>query len=142
MRVIALCFLAIGVGGLAGCGPQEAAKIDMVPAGALEDHAGLEGFRPVARPEDATQVAAGEVKSGALGTTIATLDATEPGVWLRTPLVDRQQSGTIVFGGNQLAVTLIPIDGPETAGSFISLDAMRQIGAPLTGFPELTVYGS
>lgn len=138
--MIALCLLVVG--GLAGCAPQDVAEVDTGPVGVLDAHAGLEDLRPVARPEDVAQVATGEIKSGELGTTIATLDATEPGVWLRTPLVDRQQSGTIVFGGNRLTVTLIPIKGPETAGSFISLDAMRQIGAPLTGFPELTVYGS
>jgi hypothetical protein len=83
----------------------------------------------------------GVVVTGALGETIATLDATSSGVWLKTPLVSVQQPGTIVFGATRLTVTLIPIEGPATAGSLISLEAMRSIGAPLTGFPELQVFG-
>ncbi|MEE2945007.1 MAG: hypothetical protein VX444_07525 [Pseudomonadota bacterium] len=96
------------------------------------------------RPNDASVGAAtsgGVPRIGALGETVATLDATAPGRWLKTPLVRVEQSGTIVFGAKQLAVRLIPIDGPETGGSLISLEAMREIDAPLTGFPKLQVFG-
>jgi hypothetical protein len=37
-------------------------------------------------------------------------------------------------------VTLLPIPGASTAGSRMSLDAMRQIGVPLTELVEVTVY--
>lgn len=83
---------------------------------------------------------AGEVL---LGTTVASLgDPAKPGFWLETPLVDARATGRVEFPqtGQSAQVDLIPIDGPATGGSRISLAAMRLIGAPLTGLPELRVY--
>ncbi len=78
-----------------------------------------------------------------LGTTIASLGApTEPGFWLKTPLVRRETQGRVVYleTGKSVQVTLIPIDGPPTAGSRLSLPALRLIEAPLTGLPEVQVF--
>lgn len=128
---------------VAGCGGGFLSNEQTDPAETPEN-AALAEVRPVARPEDPPVVAAvssGSPRIGALGETVATLDATEPGRWLKTPLVSIEQTGTIAFGAKRLAVRLIPIDGPETGGSLISLEAMRAIDAPLTGFPKLQVFG-
>ena len=80
-----------------------------------------------------------------LGTTVATLgDATEPGFWLKTPLVKAQSPGVLrsVATGKTAQVTLIPIDGPDTAGSRVSLSAMRLLELPLTDLAELEVSGA
>ncbi len=78
-----------------------------------------------------------------LGRTIASLgDVTQPGFWLRTPLVERRRAGRVVWaqGGNSVAVTLIPIPGDKGAGSRISLAAMKAMEIPLTALPELIVH--
>lgn len=78
-----------------------------------------------------------------LGTTVASLgDVTRPGFWMETPLVSASTQGRVVFpgSGKSAQVELIPIDGPATAGSRISLSAMRLIEAPLTDLPTLEVY--
>ena len=78
-----------------------------------------------------------------LGRTIATLgNPVTPGFWLETPLVSAPRQGRVVYPatGNSVAVELIPIAGPATAGSRISLPAMRLLGAPLAGLPELIVF--
>ncbi|MCH2164670.1 MAG: hypothetical protein MK098_08455 [Marinovum sp.] len=77
----------------------------------------------------------------ALGLTVATLgDPTDPGFWLKTPLVQQEQAGRVAYKGNFAALTLRPINGPSTAGSQLSLPAMRLIGAPLTGLLEIQVF--
>ncbi len=78
-----------------------------------------------------------------LGATIVSLGAPgEPGFWLKTPLVSAPAKGRVSYpvNGKSVEVDLIPIDGPRTAGSRISLAAMRLLGAPLTGLPEMRVY--
>lgn len=77
----------------------------------------------------------------ALGMTIASLgDVAEPGFWLKTPLVNAPAKGRVEYNGKSAQVDLIPIEGPATAGSRISLAAMRLIEAPLTGLPEIRVF--
>jgi len=81
----------------------------------------------------------------ALGVTVASLGSPgEPGFWLKTPLVDGPVTGRVLYPatGKSAAVDLIPLDGPPTAGSRLSLAAMRLIGAPLTGLPEIEVFRS
>ena len=76
-----------------------------------------------------------------LGTTIATLGSpAEPGIWLRTGLVTELVQGRVEYQGTSVNVELRPSGGPATAGSQISLAAMRLLGAPLTGLPELVVF--
>ncbi|MEP5760985.1 MAG: D-galactarate dehydratase [Litoreibacter sp.] len=77
-----------------------------------------------------------------IGDTIASLgDPTMSGLWLRTPLVKSEVPGRLVAqSGKSLAVTLIPIEGETTAGSQISLAAMRGLGLNLTDLPMLQVF--
>jgi len=160
-------FLILAVG-LSGC----AQVSNLWPAGADTNGAPLDAtgagqLRPQARPEagavaapppaartveqfDTTTTAQREVAAQApvasevsLGTTVASLGSpSEPGFWLKTPLVSKEVQGRVVYPatGKSAQVTLIPIDGPITAGSRMSLPALRLIGAPLTGLPEVQVY--
>ncbi len=78
-----------------------------------------------------------------LGVTIASLgNPAEAGFWIKTPLVSKAGKGRVEYPatGKSVAVDLIPIDGPKSAGSRVSLAALRLLGAPLTGLPELIVY--
>jgi hypothetical protein len=78
----------------------------------------------------------------ALGTTVVSLgSATEPGLWLKTPLVDAEQPGRVTnpATGKSATVTLIPLEGPATAGSRMSLPALRLIGASLTDLTTVEV---
>ncbi len=84
--------------------------------------------------------AAGEVF---LGTTIASLGTvSEPGIWLRTPLVSTPGKGRVTYPvkGTSVLVDLIPLEGERGRGSRISLAAMRLLEAALTDLPELRVY--
>ncbi|UWR16776.1 hypothetical protein [Sulfitobacter sp. M368] len=77
-----------------------------------------------------------------LGRTVASLGSpTEPGLWLKTPLVKAEAQGRVTnpANGKSSLVTLIPLDGPATGGSRVSLSAMRLIGASLTDLTEVTV---
>jgi len=77
-----------------------------------------------------------------LGKTVASLgSATEPGLWLKTPLVKNEMPGRVTnpANGKSAAVTLIPIEGPPTAGSRMSLPALRLIGASLTDLTTVEV---
>jgi len=79
----------------------------------------------------------------ALGTTIASLgDPTDPGIWLKTPLVDTLTMGRVEYpeAGRSINIELRPSGGEPGSGSQISLPAMRLLEAPLTGLPELEVF--
>lgn len=81
----------------------------------------------------------------ALGTTVVSLgDPADPGFWLKTPLVESEQPGRVEFAdaGTKVALTLIPIDGPQTGGSRLSLPAMRLLEIPLTSLSEVTVFAT
>ena len=94
----------------------------------------------------ATRAAEAAQKAGQgklLGRTVASLgDPTDPGIWIKTPLVSKPSKGRVVYPANGKAVQLdlVPIDGPPTAGSRMSLAALRAIEAPLTELPEVDVY--
>jgi hypothetical protein len=97
-------------------------------------------------PEQRVAAAAAPVEPGGetrLGTTVASLgEVAEAGFWLKTPLVSARSKGRVFFPatGKSAQVDLIPIDGPESAGSRISLAAMRLIEAPLTDLPTVEVF--
>jgi len=77
-----------------------------------------------------------------LGETVVSLgSATEPGLWIKTPLVQNEMPGRVTnpANGKSAAVTLIPIEGPATAGSRMSLPALRLIGASLTDLTTVEV---
>ncbi|MBE1284874.1 MAG: hypothetical protein GJ676_16300 [Rhodobacteraceae bacterium] len=93
---------------------------------------------------DPTQVTADPDALSAAGSpTVAGLgDPAKPGLWLETPLVNAARPGRVVLdsSGASVQVTLLPLNTAPTAGSRLSLDAMRALGAPLTELVELTVY--
>ncbi len=102
----------------------------------------VSGFEVVSA-EEAKAAQQPQSVGGRLGTTIASLgNPAESGLWLKTPLVGSEQKGRVVFSktGKEVSVTLIPLDGPETAGSQLSLSAMQIIGAPLTDLPTIEVF--
>ena len=75
-----------------------------------------------------------------LGTTLATLGSpTEPGIWLKTPLVTALTPGRVTYQGQTINIELRPSGGEAGSGSQISLAAMRLLNAPLTGIIELQV---
>lgn len=104
-------------------------------------------MRPLARDEiggpEPEPVRVGPVsgQGKVIGTTIASLgNPAEPGLWVKTPLVTTQMQGRVSApNGANATVTLIPIDGPATAGSQISLQAMQALGLPLTALPNLRI---
>ncbi|MDO5370612.1 hypothetical protein [Paracoccus sp. (in: a-proteobacteria)] len=124
-----------------------AATVSAAPAaGSLQRPA---GSQPVAQLDaSAAEKAAATQPSaagGRLGTTIASLgDATEGGFWIKTPLVSAPGKGRIVdaASGRSVNVDLIPLPGPASAGSQVSLPALTTLGADLTDLPELEVYRS
>lgn len=84
-----------------------------------------------------------ETKRDEPGRTVAGLgDPGKPGMWLQTPLVSSARSGKVVMvrTGKTAQVSLLPLDGPATGGSQLSLEAYKKLGAPLTQLVELDVY--
>ena len=80
-----------------------------------------------------------------LGTTIASLgNPSEGGFWIKTPLVKERGLGRIVdpSTGKSAKVDLIPLDGPESGGSQVSLPALQLLGVSLTDLPTIEVYRS
>lgn len=79
-----------------------------------------------------------------LGHVIVSLgDPGLPGFWMITPLVNVPRQGRLVYLANQtsVAVDLIPTEPGDAGGNRVSLAALRLLGAPLAGLPELVVYG-
>ena len=80
-----------------------------------------------------------------LGTTVASLgDATQPGFWIKTPLVKEAAIGRIVnpANGKSAKVDLLPLSGPASGGSQVSLPALQLLGISLTELPTIEVYRS
>ena len=98
-------------------------------------------------PEDpsarAAAVAEGDTGAGdsVRGFTVASLgDATQPGLWIETPLVDRERVATEVApSGTTVEVTARPSGGERGSGSRLSLAAFQALGMDLTGLPTVTV---
>lgn len=96
-------------------------------------------------PEERRQAAAAPAGGGEklLGETVASLgDPAAPGFWLETPLVKTRRQGRVLnpATGKSAQVDLVPIEGPATGGSRVSLAAMRVLGAALTDLPTLRVF--
>lgn len=88
----------------------------------------------------AAPTAGGERK---LGSTVASLgNPTEQGFWIKTPLVKAPGKGRLVdpASGKSVNVDLIPLAGPESGGSQVSLPALQMLGVPLTALPRLDVF--
>lgn len=155
---------------LAGCGGLKLPEFKIKPDRGFADASPPEGtIRPRARPgglagaagyappenartvEDFDTTSFSERKAaamapevdGKLGVTVASLGSpTEPGFWLKTPLTQVQGPGMVIYPatGKSVRLTLIPIEGAKTAGSRMSLAALRLIGAPLTGLAKVDVF--
>lgn len=80
-----------------------------------------------------------------LGMTVASLgNPTEGGFWIKTPLVKERGIGRIVnpANGKSSRVDLIPLDGPVSGGSQVSLPALQLLGISLTDLPQIEVFRS
>lgn len=80
-----------------------------------------------------------------LGSTVASLgNPSEGGFWIKTPLVKEAGVGRIVdpSTGKSAKVDLIPLDGPASGGSQVSLPALQLLGVSLTDLPTIEVYRS
>lgn len=125
--------------GLDGLNPSSTAPSDEpIPVSGAQSADQLDQATAAERAQATSSATGGRP----LGRTLATLgSASEAGFWLKTPLVDQEEQGVVRSRdtGKSVAVTLIPIDGPPTAGSRLSLSAMRSLGLPLTALAELDV---
>lgn len=126
--------------------PLDAINLPEEPVETVEVGAGGQSAESLDATTEAEKAAATQapVNTSDLGTTIASLgDPTEQGFWLRTPLVTEETEGAVeTEGGAVVKVKLIPIDGPPTAGSRISLAAMRALDLGLTDLATLKVSRS
>lgn len=127
--------------------PAAAADIAALPAAARpvpQNARTVEQFDTTTASERAAAETAVTSSNPLIGRTIASLgDPAAGGFWLETPLVSAVQIGSVkeVASGNTVSVELRPISGAESAGSRISLAAMRVLEVSLTDLPELDVYG-
>ncbi|MEL7256894.1 MAG: hypothetical protein AAFN80_03505 [Pseudomonadota bacterium] len=102
-----------------------------------------EAFDTTTEQERAEAVAGPSGGEKRLGSTIAALgDVAEPGLWIKTPLVDAPAKGRVLHAptGSSVAVDLIPLEAEAGAGSQLSLAAMRLLQVGLTDLPEVEVY--
>ncbi len=136
-----------GLFGTSGGSPVEAAvpapTLDPTPPPAPPTNATTVEQFDTTTDEDRAEATAVEVSSAeqSLGTTIASLGPpTEPGIWLKTPLVTTLTEGRVEYQGKSINIELRPSGGAAGSGSQISLAAMRLLDAPLTGLPEISVF--
>lgn len=103
----------------------------------------VDEFDRVTEDERQAAVAPAPAAAGSIGTTVASLgDPARSGFWMETPLVSTPTKGSVLYRptGRRLNVDLIPISGPPSGGSRLSLSAMRMLDAPLTGLPQVDVF--
>ncbi|GAB5448353.1 hypothetical protein [Gymnodinialimonas sp.] len=110
---------------------------------AVTGEAAAEDIAPADSETRAAAVAAGDTATGdsVRGFTVASLgDATQPGLWIETPLVDRERVVTVVApNGTTVEVTGRPSGGERGSGSRLSLAAFQALGLSLTSLPTVTV---
>ncbi|MCV3272501.1 hypothetical protein [Roseobacter sinensis] len=130
---------ALGGGGTAAP-EQSAAPARGLPTARANDPDALDQ----STAEERAAATAARAGGRSLGQTVASLGSpAEPGFWLKTPLVSAETAGRVRDRrtGEAVAVTLQPISGPPTAGSRLSLSAMRALGVSLTDLVTLEVTG-
>ncbi len=67
-------------------------------------------------------------------------DATTPGLWLETPLVNDQGTGWVIGeNGMSVPLTLRPSGGERGSGSRMSMAVYQELGLSLTALPTITV---
>jgi hypothetical protein len=88
----------------------------------------------------ATPQPAQETRLGA--TNVSLGDVTDPGIWLKTGLVDQLTLGRVAFPdkGTSVNLELRPSGGAATAASQMSLAAMRLLEIPLTALADVIVF--
>lgn len=138
-----------GLGGLFGDGPGSGIGRD-APAASTEviteavvGEAASEDIAPEDSSTRAAAVAEGDTGAGdrVRGFSVASLgDATMPGLWIETPLVERERLATVVApNGTTVEVTARPSGGGQGSGSRLSLAAFQALGLSLTSLPTVTV---
>jgi len=109
-----------------------------MPAGARTAAA----FDLVTPEQRAAALSAPAAAGRVLGETVASLGPpAEPGLWLRTGLVDAPRAGRVtdIASGASVAVELRPSGRAPGAGSELSLSAFRAMDIALTALPRLRV---
>lgn len=124
---------------LTGTAPRTPGKTLAIGASAAQDVANLDTTNSTEKAQAAAPRAGGQ----RLGTTVASLgDPSQAGFWVKTPLVRSETSGRVVnpANGKSANVRLIPLGGPASGGSQVSLPALQMLGVSLTDLPTLEVY--
>ena len=119
--------------------PGETATTSSVGVPAAQSATALNTTTPAERTKAAAAPASAERR---LGTTVASLgDPSQPGFWVKTPLVQSETDGRVVnpANGKSAKVRLIPL-GSAGGGSQVSLPALQLIGVSLTDLPTLEIY--
>lgn len=124
---------------------QAAAAITQAPKPRPAARASAAQLDTTTAEQKAAAAAPAQKAETKLGSTVASLgDPTEPGFWIKTPLVKARSVGRIVnpANGKSAKVDLIPMGGPASAGSQVSLPALQLLGVSLTDLPRLDVFQS
>ena len=95
--------------------------------------------------EDRAEALAVEEPAGEtlLGTTNVSLGSpADPGIWLKTPLVNELTAGRAEYAanGNTVNIELRPSGGAAGSASQMSLAAMRLLEIPLTALADVKVF--
>ena len=107
-----------------------------------EDASTAEEFDTTSQDERAEALAVPEITALELGTTLATLgDPSDPGLWMKTPLVVEVMQGRVAYQDIEITLELRPSGGDAGSGSQLSLSAMRLLDIPLTSVAEVVVSG-
>ena len=149
LALAATAFLVACAGGpLARSDPGETPAVPVSVTLTPDDDVTRPERRPAARDEAAaesqTAGSAAAAAGGLLGETLAGLGApSERGLWLRTGLVQSAQQGRVeTEGGASLTLELRPSGREPGSGSHLSLEAMQQLGLPLTQLATLRVLSA
>ncbi|GLO74976.1 hypothetical protein MACH18_20560 [Phaeobacter italicus] len=126
-------------GGSAPVAPASPSTVPAAPDVAATPLAPLEAGTTSVAPAPGTPATSAGYTGRA--TTVASLgDPSQPGLWMETPLVSSAQRARVRSPrGNEVVLTLRPIEGAAGAGSRLSIDAMRALGLPLTELVEVQV---
>lgn len=126
--------------------PADSAASGDVLTEAVVGEAAAADIAPADSSTRAAAVAEGDTGTGdtVRGFTVASLgDATQPGLWIETPLVERERVATVVApNGTTVEVTARPSGGERGSGSRLSLAAFQALGLDLTSLPTVTVIAN
>lgn len=120
--------------------PGKSSSASTIGVSAAQTVTQLDRSSTTERATAAAAPSSGEIR---LGTTVASLgDPSQSGFWVKTPLVRAEGSGRVVnpATGKSAKVRLIPLGGPASGGSQVSLPALQMLGVSLTDLPTLEVY--